>query len=116
MMVQSRIEFPLKNFRVLGRGVNSSVRIDGQARRVFCQVHTMRFLLILAASSSPPRPPSPSSSRRSTTADGRVACTQGMTGVGRPPDWQPVPDPDGPDGWALTETAGKTPPTFASAV
>jgi hypothetical protein len=41
-----------------------------------------------------------------TTADGRVACTQGMTGLGRPPSWQPVADPDAPDGWALTETAG----------
>lgn len=40
-----------------------------------------------------------------TTADGRVACTQGMTGVGRPPAWQGVADPDGPNGWALTETA-----------
>ena len=41
-----------------------------------------------------------------TTPDGRVACTQGMTGVGRPPRWQPVADPDAPDGWALAETAG----------
>jgi 3-keto-disaccharide hydrolase len=41
-----------------------------------------------------------------TTPDGRVACTQGMTGIGRPPSWQPVADPDGPDGWVLTETAG----------
>ena len=40
-----------------------------------------------------------------TTPDGRVACTQGMTGVGRPPDWQPVADPDAPDGWALAEMA-----------
>jgi hypothetical protein len=39
-----------------------------------------------------------------TTADGRVACTQGMTGIGRPATWQAVADPDGPDGWALTET------------
>jgi hypothetical protein len=38
--------------------------------------------------------------------DGRVACTQGMTGIGRPPTWQAVADPDGPNGWALTETAG----------
>ena len=30
-----------------------------------------------------------------TTPDGRVACTQGMTGIGRPPDWQAVADPDG---------------------
>ena len=41
-----------------------------------------------------------------TTPDGRVACTQGMTGIGRPPSWQPVADPDAPDGWALAETAG----------
>jgi hypothetical protein len=41
-----------------------------------------------------------------TTPDGRVACTQGMTGVGRPPSWQPIADPDAPDGWALAETAG----------
>jgi len=40
-----------------------------------------------------------------TTADGRVACTQGMTGIGRPATWQAVADPDGPDGWVLTETA-----------
>ena len=33
-----------------------------------------------------------------TTPDGRVACTQGMTGIGRPPDWQAIADPDGPDG------------------
>ena len=40
-----------------------------------------------------------------TTPGGRVACTQGMTGVGRPPDWQAVADPDAPDGWALAELA-----------
>jgi hypothetical protein len=40
-----------------------------------------------------------------TTPDGRVACTQGMTGIGRPAHWQAVADPDGPSGWALAETA-----------
>src|SRR5258708_7606122 len=40
------------------------------------------------------------------TPDGRVACTQGMTGIGRPATWQSVADPDAPDGWALAETAG----------
>lgn len=40
-----------------------------------------------------------------TTADGRVACTQGMTGIGRPATWQAIADRDGPDGWALAETA-----------
>ena len=40
-----------------------------------------------------------------TTPDGRLACMQGMTGVGRPADWQPVADPDGPNGWALAEMA-----------
>ena len=38
-----------------------------------------------------------------TTPDGRVACTQGKTGIGRPADWRAVADPDGPDGWALAE-------------
>src|SRR5262245_35274650 len=41
-----------------------------------------------------------------TTESGRVACTQGMTGIGRPPDWQAIADPDGPNGWALAEMAG----------
>jgi hypothetical protein len=41
-----------------------------------------------------------------TTPTGLVACTQGLTGIGRPPDWQAVADPDGPDGWALAELAG----------
>ena len=40
-----------------------------------------------------------------TTPDGRVGCTQGMTGIGRPPAWQAVQDKDGPDGWVLVETA-----------
>ena len=40
-----------------------------------------------------------------TTADGRVACTQGLTGIGRPADWQAVADADAPDGWALAEMA-----------
>jgi hypothetical protein len=41
-----------------------------------------------------------------TTPDGRVGCTQGMTGIGRPPDWQAIEDTDGPNGWALAEMAG----------
>lgn len=43
-----------------------------------------------------------------TTPDGRVACAQGKTGLGRPSDWQAVADPDAPDGWALSE-AGRDP-------
>ena len=39
-----------------------------------------------------------------TTPDGRVACTQGKTGIGRPALWKGVEDPDGPNGWALAET------------
>src|SRR5215467_8062882 len=41
-----------------------------------------------------------------TTPDGRVGCTQGMTGIGRPPDWQATADPDGPNGWTLAEMSG----------
>ena len=39
-----------------------------------------------------------------TTPDGRVACTQGKTGIGRPADWRAVAEPGGPDGWALVES------------
>jgi hypothetical protein len=42
-----------------------------------------------------------------TTPDGRVACTQGLTGIGRPPAWQAIADPDGPSGWALAETVAE---------
>ena len=38
--------------------------------------------------------------------DGRVACVQGMTGIGTPPAWKAVPDPDALGRWALAETAG----------
>ncbi len=41
-----------------------------------------------------------------TTADGRVGCTQGMTGIGRPQHWEAVKDQDAPGGWALSETTG----------
>jgi len=40
------------------------------------------------------------------TGDGKVACTQGMTGVGRTQVWQAVADKNAPGGWALAETAG----------
>ena len=40
------------------------------------------------------------------TSDGKVACTQGMTGVGQAPAWRAVEDSAAPDGWALAETAG----------
>jgi len=40
------------------------------------------------------------------TADGKVGCLQGMTGIGRPPGWQAVKDADAPNGWALAETTG----------
>jgi len=41
-----------------------------------------------------------------TTADGRVACTQGMTGIGRAVVWQAIADPGALGGFALAETAG----------
>jgi hypothetical protein len=41
-----------------------------------------------------------------TTSDGRIACIQGMTGVGRAVQWQAVPEPSAPGGWGLSETAG----------
>jgi hypothetical protein len=41
-----------------------------------------------------------------TTSDGRIACTQGITGVGRIAQWQAVQDPVALGGWALSETGG----------
>ena len=40
------------------------------------------------------------------TSDGRVGCTQGMTGIGHPQRWEAVKDEAAPDGWALAETGG----------
>lgn len=42
------------------------------------------------------------------TAEGKVACVQGLTGIGRPPRWEAVPDSDAPHGWALAETREDT--------
>jgi hypothetical protein len=41
-----------------------------------------------------------------TTSDGKIACTQGITGVGRAAQWQAVRDPVALGGWALSETGG----------
>jgi hypothetical protein len=40
------------------------------------------------------------------TPDGKVGCTQGMTGIGRPQRWEAVKDDSAPGGWALAETTG----------
>jgi hypothetical protein len=42
------------------------------------------------------------------TPDGRIGCTQGMTGIGRPTRWEAVADPKALGGWALAETRGDT--------
>jgi hypothetical protein len=41
-----------------------------------------------------------------TTSDGRIACTQGITGAGRAAQWEAVRDPVALGGWALSETGG----------
>ena len=41
-----------------------------------------------------------------TTSDGKIACVQGITGVGRAAQWQAVKDPVALGGWALSETGG----------
>lgn len=41
------------------------------------------------------------------TSDGKIACIQGMTGIGRPPGgWQALADKTAIGGWALAETTG----------
>jgi hypothetical protein len=41
-----------------------------------------------------------------TTSDGKIACLQGITGVGHPAQWEAVKDPVALGGWALSETGG----------
>ena len=41
-----------------------------------------------------------------TTSDGKIVCTQGITGVGRIAQWEAVQDPVALGGWALSETGG----------
>jgi hypothetical protein len=41
-----------------------------------------------------------------TTSDGKIACLQGITGVGRVAQWEAVKDPVALGGWALSETGG----------
>lgn len=41
-----------------------------------------------------------------TTSDGRIACIQGQTGVGRAARWEAVRDSQALGGWAIAETAG----------
>jgi hypothetical protein len=41
------------------------------------------------------------------TSDGKIACIQGMTGIGRPPGgWEAIADKTAIGGWALAETTG----------
>jgi hypothetical protein len=41
------------------------------------------------------------------TSDGKIACIQGMTGIGRPPGgWVAIADKTALGGWALAETTG----------
>ena len=64
----------------------------------------MRFPYIVLAALLLAQPASAQLMVPLTTPDGRVACSQGLTGLGRPPIWLGVEDPEGPSGWALTET------------
>jgi hypothetical protein len=41
-----------------------------------------------------------------TTSDGKIACLQGITGVGHTTRWEAVKDPVALGGWALSETGG----------
>ncbi|WP_428674605.1 hypothetical protein [Reyranella sp.] len=66
----------------------------------------MRFLRLLLFLTFLPLPANAQLVAPLTLPDGRIACTQGQTGVGRVSAWKAVPDPAAPSGWALSETAG----------
>jgi hypothetical protein len=40
------------------------------------------------------------------TSEGKIACIQGMTGIGRPPAWEAIADRTAIGGWSLAETTG----------
>jgi hypothetical protein len=63
-----------------------------------CLIFLLLFLLAAPASAQLVAP--------LTTSDGRIACTQGQTGIGRAPAWEAVADKEALGGWALAETAG----------
>jgi len=65
----------------------------------------MRSLLILAVLLSA-TPASAQLVAPLVTSDGKIACIQGMTGIGRPPSWEAIADPTALGGWSLAETTG----------
>jgi hypothetical protein len=65
----------------------------------------MRRLLLLASLTLASAPAQAQLVAPLTTPDGKVACAQGLTGVGRAPDWQAVEDRLALGGWALAEMA-----------
>ncbi len=64
----------------------------------------MRFLLLLVLLL--PVPAAAQLIAPLTLSDGRIACTQGKTGVGRVAAWEAVREPSAPGGWGISETAG----------
>src|SRR5690242_20071174 len=106
LMVQRRMMFPPVRSPKFVRGVNSSVPVQRSSRTASVSVLRMRYfalaiLLGLLASPAQAQLVAPL-----TTSDGKIACLQGITGVGHPAQWEAVKDPVALGGWALSETGG----------
>ncbi|MBS0525023.1 MAG: hypothetical protein JSS04_15460 [Proteobacteria bacterium] len=66
----------------------------------------MRSLLLAAALALLATPAAAQLVAPLTTSDGKIACLQGITGVGRAAQWEAIKDPAALGGWALSETGG----------
>jgi hypothetical protein len=64
----------------------------------------MRTLLVSLLLTAAASPASAQLVAPLTTPDGRIACTQGITGGGHVTHWEAVSDPQALDHWALAET------------
>ena len=64
----------------------------------------MRALVLAAAAALFASPAAAQLVAPLTTSDGKIACLQGITGVGRAAQWEAVKDPVALGGWALSET------------
>jgi hypothetical protein len=91
------MSFPPSKDPEIGRRVNSSVRRRRSSALALAYLTLGSIAVPFAASAQLVAP--------LTTSDGRVACLQGMTGIGRPPHWEAVADKEALGGWALSETA-----------
>src|SRR6185437_912998 len=106
LMVHRRMMFPPFEGPNSEWGVNSSVPLQRSSQTASGSVRSMRALVLAAALALLAAPAAAQLVAPLTTSDGKIACLQGITGVGRAAQWEAVKDPAALGGWALSETGG----------